>query len=266
LNKEINTLTAIKSALIAGRKILEIYNNPNSDFEIERKSDNSPLTIADKISHKVIVENLTEIGLPILSEEGKSIAYETRKKWKQFWLVDPIDGTKEFINKNGEFTINIALIEDGRPIFGVIYVPVLGVLYWGIVGEGAYKVKIFKIPKSLDELYKVAIKLPITKQRDTYKVVASRSFMNEDTKNFIEKLRKNNPNLELVSRGSSLKICMVAEGEADIYPRFGPTMEWDTAAGQAIANAAGMQVTLIDQKTELIYNKENLLNPYFIVS
>jgi 3'(2'), 5'-bisphosphate nucleotidase len=260
----IKYFTAIQAAVKAGLKILEIYNNPNSDFEIERKSDDSPLTIADKVSHQVIVENLEKIGLPILSEEGKNIAYETRKKWNKFWLIDPIDGTKEFIKKNGEFTINIALIEDNKAVFGVIYVPVSGDLYWGIVGEGAYKVNVSKKPKSLDDLCKEAIKLPITNQRNIYKVVASRSFMNNDTKQFIEKLKEEHPNLEMVSKGSSLKICMVAEGEADIYPRFGPTMEWDTAAGNAIVCAAGKEVTLTNGTT-LLYNKENLLNPYFIV-
>ncbi len=260
-----NILYAIQAAIKAGQEILKIYDDPNADFSIEKKADQSPLTIADRISHNVISEWLRQTNIPVLSEEGKDIPYAERSQWKQFWLVDPIDGTKEFIKKNGEFTVNIALIENNLPIAGVIYVPVKEDLYWGLVGQGAWKIKTNQLPESLDELTQQAQQLPIEQSRTNYRVVGSRSFMTAETENFINQLRIQYPDLEIVSKGSSLKICMVAEGEADIYPRFGPTMEWDTAAGQALAMAAGKQVNLTDKQTPLSYNKENLLNPFFIV-
>lgn len=258
-------LTAIQAAIKAGLEILAIYNDPDADFSIEKKADNSPLTIADKISHRVIVEMLQPTGMPILSEEGRNIPYEERKHWQTFWLVDPIDGTKEFIKRNGEFTVNIALITDNQPRFGVIYVPVKQELYWGITEEGAWKMVTGKLPDSLEQITAQAISLPANNGNRPYRVVGSRSFMNEETKQFIEQLKTKHPGLEIVSKGSSLKICMVAEGEADIYPRFGPSKEWDTAAGHAIALTSGKNITLTDQSTPLSYNKENLLNPFFIV-
>ncbi len=252
------TTTAIKAAIGAGEKILAIYNDPNSDFEVERKADNSPLTKADKAAHIEIVKHLEPLGVPILSEEGRNIPYDERKGWSRLWIVDPLDGTKEFISKNGEFTVNIALVEDGAPIFGVIYVPVTGELYYGEAGKGAYKVIDSK-----------EVSLPIapksTSKEDAYTVVASRSHLSAETSAFIDSLRSEHPNIEMVSKGSSLKICMVAEGVADIYPRFAPTMEWDTAAGDAILRAAGGGLTLSDgSQRALAYNKEDLLNPYFI--
>ena len=259
-------LTAIQAAIKAGQEILTIYNDPQADFSIERKADNSPLTIADKVSHQVIVSQLEGTGVPILSEEGRDIPYPERRHWDTFWLVDPIDGTKEFIKRNGEFTVNIALIQGDKPIFGVIYVPVKHELYWGIVGDGAWKTTTVDLPDSLEQLTEQSEKLPSADQNNRpYRVVGSRSFMNDETRQFIEQMKAQHPNLDIVSKGSSLKICMVAEGEADIYPRFGPTMEWDTAAGHAIAKAAGKNITLTDQRTPLAYNKENLLNPFFIV-
>ncbi len=261
-----NILAAIQAAIEAGHKILEIYNDPNADFSVEKKADNSPLTIADKISHKHIVRKLKTTGISILSEEGRDIPYEERSTWNRFWLVDPIDGTKEFIKKNGEFTVNIALIENNNPVVGVVYVPVKTELYWALVGEGAWKVRATEIPENLDDITEKAKRLPIIdRERSVFRVVGSRSFLNAETEHFVDKLRENHPDLEVVSKGSSLKICMVAEGDADIYPRFGPTMEWDTAAGHAIVNAAGKRITLVDQEIQLKYNKENLLNPSFIV-
>ncbi|MEQ8628951.1 MAG: 3'(2'),5'-bisphosphate nucleotidase CysQ [Ekhidna sp.] len=243
--------TAKKAALAAGAEILRIYES--SDFSIEAKADDSPLTLADKAAHNKIVSYLEETELPILSEEGRDIPYKERKNWEYFWLVDPLDGTKEFIKKNGEFTVNIALIHMGKPIMGVVYPPVLGEMFWGVKEKGAFKEKNGKVEKinttkkSLDE--------------SGLRVVASRSHMSKETEEFVSRLDKP----EVVSRGSSLKFLLVASGEADVYPRFGPTMEWDTAAAHAIVSEAGGNVTLEDQSTPLSYNKMNLLNPYFIV-
>lgn len=251
---------AINASLIAGKSILEVYKNEKIDSDL--KSDLSPLTLADKNSHDEIVKILEKTGLPILSEEGKNISFEERKNWKMFWLVDPLDGTKEFIKKNGDFTVNIALIEDNKPVLGVIYVPVTKEIYFAAKGRGAFISKL----KSEEEFnYNTAIKLPIKIKRDSYVIVASRSHLNDETKEYISKIEQKKENVELLSRGSSLKICMVAEGKADIYPRFGPTMEWDVAAGHAIAIEAGCSFTQSDEQTPIKYNKENLLNPYFIV-
>jgi 3'(2'), 5'-bisphosphate nucleotidase len=255
---------AIKSAITAGDEILEIYNDPNQDFSIEKKSDNSPLTIADKRSHQVIMENLRETSLPVLSEEGREIPYEERKNWDCFWLIDPLDGTKEFIKKNDEFTVNIALIENGRSVLGVVYVPVINELYFASPETGSRKFKGF-FSKDLTTLYDKSFSLPIENKRRNYTVVASLSHMSAETEKFIEKLQERQGKVEVISKGSSVKICLVAEGAADIYPRFGPTMEWDTAAGHAIAKHAGRNIYLTDEVTELVYNKENLLNPWFAV-
>ena len=178
--------------------------------------------------------------MPILSEEGKHLPFDERKKWQQFWLVDPLDGTKEFIKKNGEFTVNIALINHGEPVAGIIYVPVTDVLYVGIKKQGAFKLKSTNdFNASVKDLRKKAINLPEIKNDNPYKVVASRSHLSAETSAFIEKMKKHHSDIQIVSRGSSLKLCLIAEGEADIYPRFAPTMEWDTGAGHAIVNAAG---------------------------
>lgn len=244
---------AIKAAILAGERIMEIYSDPSSDFEIERKADNSPLTKADKAAHNQIVELLSPLNIPILSEEGREIPYSERAQWQRLWIVDPLDGTKEFIKRNGEFTVNIALVEDGKPVMGIIYVPVTGDLYYGDSSDGAYKVA-----------GGVTTPLPIKSSRTEYMVVASRSHLSEETLAFVETLKTDHPNIEFLSKGSSLKICMVAEGSANIYPRFAPTMEWDTAAGDAILRAAGGIMTYTDRTTPLNYNKENLLNPHFI--
>ncbi len=255
--------TAIKSSISAGKAILEVYNSDN--FEVEFKSDNSPLTLADRKAHNVIVGYLKKTGIPILSEEGRGIPYEERKNWDQFWLVDPLDGTKEFVKRNGEFTVNIALIENGNPIMGVIYVPVTDVLYVGSSGNGAYRVDKVSNFNTEAEILQVAQKLPIERKDKSYKVVASRSHMSQETEEYVEKLRQEHENVEIVSKGSSLKLCLVAEGNADIYPRFGPTSEWDTAAGHAIVLASGGKVVLAeDENKELMYNKEDILNPFFI--
>lgn len=264
---------AINTSVYAGREIMRIYNDPSQDFGIETKADNSPLTLADKASHECIVKYLEPAGYPILSEEGAQTPYEERKDWHRLWIVDPLDGTKEFIKRNGEFTVNIALIEDGRPILGIIFAPTLGTVYGGIVGWGARRVEGI----NLDQL-----EVPVTQRKEPLtfyslpqqallehmglNVVASRSHMNPETEEYINKLREANSHpVNLMSRGSSLKMCLVAEGSADVYPRFAPTMEWDTAAGDAICRACGKQV--LDYKTglPLTYNKPDLHNPWFIV-
>lgn len=254
---------AIKAALLAGKEILQVYNSDN--FEIEIKSDNSPLTIADKKAHNKIVDILKETEIPILSEEGKDIPYSERRNWDYYWLIDPLDGTKEFIKRNGEFTVNIALIKKDKPIGGVIYVPVTKDLYFGDIENGAFKAVNADSETDFNVVSQFAFPLPFVQETDIFTVVGSRSHMNKETEDFINDLKLKHENLDFVSKGSSLKICMVAEGIADIYPRFAPTMEWDTAAGHAIAISSGCKVTLTDKETPMVYNKEDLLNQWFII-
>lgn len=258
-------VTAINAAIAGGVEILEVYNN--EETQVELKDDNSPLTQADNRSNDAIEARLADTNIPILSEEGKSIAYSERSNWNTLWVVDPLDGTKEFIKRNGEFTVNIALVKNGEPILGVIYVPVAKDLYFAAQGLGSYKigrVGSYTEVENLEGISNAAKKLPIEQKR-AFTVVGSRSHMNDETKAFIEKLEAEHGEAEILSRGSSLKICMVAEGNADVYPRFAPTMEWDTAAGHAIAKYAGFEMTLHDSNQPLRYNKEDLLNPWFIV-
>lgn len=257
-----NLKTAIKAALEAGTEILKIYDT--ADFGVEIKSDNSPLTIADKKAHLVISGYLEKTGIPILSEEGRDIPYEDRKDWEYLWIVDPLDGTKEFIKRNGEFTVNIALVKGQSPILGVVYAPLRKLFYFALDQIGAFRLNQLE-PFDEDNFMEHSIALPNIKTRESYTVVGSRSHMNEDTIAYIEKLRKIHGEVKMISSGSALKLCQVAEGSADIYPRFAPTMEWDTAAGQAVVEASGGRVTFIDEVNPLVYNKENLLNPYFIV-
>lgn len=257
--------TAIIAALHAGEEILKIYDDPCSDFEIEQKADHSPLTIADRKSNEVIMAYLNNTCFPIISEENKAIDYSIRCQWETVWIVDPLDGTKEFIKRNGEFTVNIALVKNGVPELGVIYIPVKRTLYYGTMENGAYKAVNISSATSLQEIAKQATTLPQSHPHQGCIVVASRSHMNAETEDFIDRLQKKYSPVELTSIGSSIKICLVAEGSADVYPRFAPTMEWDTAAGHAIAKAAGKELYRQDEKTPLVYNKENLLNPWFIV-
>jgi 3'(2'), 5'-bisphosphate nucleotidase len=251
-NLDIPLELAIEASRKGSQEILRVYNS--ADFGIESKGDNSPLTLADKKAHDAISEILKTSGLPILSEEGKDIPYSVRKDWTQFWMVDPLDGTKEFIKRNGEFTVNIALIENQVPVLGVVAVPVTGEIYYGAKGLGAFKI--------VDgQTYPLKKKENIDIAASGIRVVASRSHLNEVTQQFIDKLK----NPQLVSKGSSLKFMMLADGLADIYPRFAPTMEWDTAAAHAVVNQLGIQVIQQGAKSELKYNKENLLNPGFVV-
>lgn len=258
---------AIRAAADAGKLIMDIYTDPEADFGIERKADNSPLTRADKAAHELISNVLSVTPFPVLSEEGQEIPYLERKKWNTLWIVDPLDGTKEFIKKNGEFTVNIALVEKGVPVLGVIYVPVRKEMYFSIDSMGAFKIAGIDSTNqpSMDEMMQNAVRLPMSLGHQGIVVVASRSHQTEETTSFIENLRKQGQPVTLISSGSSLKICLVAEGTADIYPRFAPTMEWDTAAGHAIARAAGCEIYHVDGKTPLRYNKEHLLNPWFLV-
>ena len=236
----------------AGNSIMQIYKQ---GFDVEYKQDSSPLTLADKKANDIIKDGLNQlsVNLPILSEEGKDIPYEDRKYWEYFWLVDPLDGTKEFVKKNGEFSVNIALIHKDSPVLGVVYAPALDVCYWAKQDEGAFKDG-QRLPLKTKE------------QRKTYKIVASRSHMSVETQAFIDAITTNKEK-ELVSIGSSLKICLVAEGEADIYPRLGPTMEWDTAAAHAIVLESNMNLRQYknDKCSKHLYNKKSLLNGSFIL-
>lgn len=258
----------------AGRAILEVYN---SDFAVEQKDDKSPLTLADRRSHEIIAGKLASLHafkLPILSEEGRTMSYEERKVWDTFWLVDPLDGTKEFVKRNGEFTVNIALIQNGCPLLGVIYIPVKDIFYFAAEGLGAYSLELCnaEIPTSIEDLLKISSRLPLVplssglaSHLSHVTVIGSRSHMSPETEQFINTLKARYQEVDFLAAGSSLKFCLVAEGKADVYPRFGPTMEWDTAAGQAIVEQAGGRVLRAGSQEPLSYNKENLLNPSFIV-
>ena len=255
----------IQTAILAGSKIIQVYN---TDFSVENKADESPLTMADKKAHEAIVEALTELypAIPVLSEEGTEIPYSERKQWEYFWLVDPLDGTKEFVKRNGEFTVNIALIHQGYPVLGVIYAPILDRIYFAKKGLGSYMSSNAKEMKLTDDLALIsqAEKLPTTLQI-TNAVVASRSHMSTETEAYIQKVSERYGELTITTAGSSLKLCLVAEGTADVYPRFAPTMEWDTAAGQAIVEQSGGKVIEAKTGDRVRYNKESLLNPFFIV-
>lgn len=261
-------IDAIDAALLAGEEIMGIYDNPQSDFGIEHKADNSPLTMADKKAHAIIAHRLASTPYPLLSEEGKLLPYTERQKWTDLWIVDPLDGTKEFIKRNGEFTVNIALIHQDAPAMGIIYVPVKHVLYFAAQDLGAFrKDDIVSLNgQTLEDLLRTATRLPDTdKRHNNLIVVASRSHLTTETQTYINDLKEQYNDVVLASSGSSLKICMVAEGMADVYPRFAPTMEWDTAAGHAIVRATGGEIWQAQENVPLRYNKENLLNPWFIV-
>ena len=254
---------AINASIKGGHAIMEVYA---SDFSVEHKDDKSPLTLADKNCNEVIENHLKGTDIPFLSEEGTKISYEDRKNWEYSWLVDPLDGTKEFVKRNGEFTVNIALIHNGNPIMGVIYVPVKEELYFSLEGLGSYKINQNSVIEDLEALIALSDTLPIDYNRDNYVVVGSRSHMSPETETFFEEKKKEHGNVEVMAVGSSLKLCMVAEGKADAYPRYAPTMEWDTGAGHAIAKFAGFSVKQYNSSEDVVYNKEDLLNPWFLVS
>ena len=245
---------ALDAAVLAGEKIMKVYNS-SEHIDFESKTDNSPLTLADKKSHDTIVSMLKKTETHIISEESESIDYQIRKKWKEYWLIDPLDGTKEFIKKNGEFTVNIALIKNNSPFIGIVYCPVKKILYWNDSKKNVFKKIIGKEKKRLNKRKKV------DQGKKNLRVIVSRSHLNENTTQYIKKL--NAP--QLISCGSSLKFLYIADNKADIYPRFGPTMEWDTAAAHSILKALDIVVTNLEDKKELSYNKKNLLNPYFLI-
>lgn len=255
--------TAINASIEGGHAIMKVYA---SEFSVEHKDDQSPLTLADKNCNEVIESFLKNTHIPILSEEGDKIPYLERKDWEYSWLIDPLDGTKEFIKRNGEFTVNIALIHKGHPVMGVIYVPVKEDLYFALDGMGSYK-KSFCVDTidDLENLISLSCSLPIKSERDSYIIVGSRSHMTKETEMFFEKKKQEHGNVEVMAVGSSLKLCMVAEGKADSYPRYAPTMEWDTAAGDAICRMAGFRVLQYNSDKPVEYNKEDLLNPWFLV-
>lgn len=256
---------AIQAALEAGDVIMKVYD---TTFSVELKDDKSPLTEADKQANFIINTHLRPTEIPIISEENKQTDYSVRKKWNNCWVVDPVDGTKEFIKRNGEFTVNIAFVENQRPILGVIYVPATKTLYFGdVTNQKACKIVLNSHGTTIEEVLSSAMLMqPKKPYLNTLKIVGSRSHMNQETMDFMENIKSEGKDVEIVSKGSSLKFCLLAEGEADVYPRFAPTMEWDTAAGQAICNALGISVISKDTDQSLLYNKENLLNPWFIAS
>jgi len=263
---------AIQAAVAAGNVILDVYE---SDFAVSVKDDKSPLTEADKRSHAIIAKQLSTSVYPILSEEGRNIPFAERRDWETLWIVDPLDGTKEFIKRNGEFTVNIALVRGGRPIAGVIYVPVQDTLYFASTENGAYRLQeprfIAKLADleakiSLYDIINASTPLPCHHEAAMpYTIVGSRSHASPELQQFVEEQKQIHPDLQFLAAGSSLKFCLVAEGRAHIYPRLGPTMEWDTAAGQAVVESAGAQVLRWNSTDPLTYNKEALLNPWFVV-
>ena len=244
------------AALEAGGTIMQIYIS--DDFGLSLKPDESPLTKADHDAHEVISRHLATSGLPILSEEGKQLPAELRQQWEWYWLVDPLDGTKEFLKRNGEFTVNIALMHRNKPVAGLIYAPVLGSLYFGSAATGVYKeemgvkTQLVPLPRryTLEDLH----------QKPDLTIVASRTHLSPKTEEFMHRF----PGASTSSMGSSLKFMLLAEGKADLYPRFAPTMEWDTAAAHALLNALNRGIYLPDLQQELTYNKEDLYNPDFI--
>jgi 3'(2'), 5'-bisphosphate nucleotidase len=266
-------LTTLLAAKRAGEAILDVYG---SDFAVEQKDDKSPLTLADKRSHEIIMDVLEQAitvnncTVPVLSEEGRGIPFDERKEWEYFWLVDPLDGTKEFVKRNGEFTVNIALIQKHKPVLGIIYIPVKDVFYFAAINFGTYKLENSENLTdnlSIKELLDKSQRLPLTNNnKSSLTVIGSRSHTSEEFSGFVKQLNEKYGKVEFIYSGSSLKLCLVAEGRADVYPRFGPTMEWDTAAGQAIVEQAEGRVMDIQTREPLRYNKEDLLNPFFIVS
>ena len=246
----------MNTAREAGAAILKVYE---TDFEVESKDDTSPLTEADIRSHRIITARLAERypDTPLLSEESSEQAsYDTRRHWKSYFLIDPLDGTKEFVKRNGQFTVNIALVEDGRPTAGVVYAPVLDWMYCGSERDGAFK---SEGDGQLERLRPIGPAAP-----GKLTIVGSRSHPSPEMEVFVKEQREAHGDVEFIAMGSSLKLCIIAEGKADVYPRFGPTMEWDTAAADAVVRAAGRRVTKHDSDDDLPYNKENLLNGWFV--
>lgn len=260
---------AIVAAVEAGKEILSVYD---TNFSVEYKEDHTPLTLADQMASNRIIELLSPENIPVLSEEGEHFSYETRRHLSHLWVVDPLDGTKEFVKRNGEFTVNIALVENKKPILGVIYSPVFRDLYFAARGLGSFKIDRHTFIDLLEnlagttfqQLLEKAQRLPIIGERNGYIVVGSRSHMSSETYTHLANLRLHYPKVEMVNTGSSIKMCWVAEGIADEYPRFGPTMEWDTAAGQAILENAGCELIDVMTNKAMEYNRPELRNNWFV--
>ena len=255
---------ALEAALEAGKRILAIYG---TDFDVEFKEDCSPLTAADRAAHAVIADLLAPCGIALLSEEGAEIDAAERATWSSCWIVDPLDGTKEFVKRNGEFTVNIALVRHGVPVLGVIFAPVPDLLFFGAADLGAYQLRgaLREDPRQIADLSTPSLeRLPLGSSPPAFTVVGSRSHASAQTDAFVAALRVEHPELTIASSGSSLKLCLIAAAQAHVYPRFSPTMEWDIAAGQAIVEAAGGQVLDAGTGRALTYNKTDLHNPFFV--
>lgn len=261
---------AITAAIRAGKAITDIYNS--ADFGVEMKADDSPLTLADKAAHEIIASELSVTKIPVLSEEdAKNHSYSERRSWKQCWIVDPLDGTKEFIKRNGEFTVNIALAEEGKVTMGIVYVPVTKTLYYGTVAEGeAFTTGVMEDPERVleqwgsREMWRSDLNIPLQPLPATFTIVGSRSHASPETEAYVNDQRRMHGEVDFVAAGSSLKFCLLAEGKAHSYPRFAPTMEWDTAAGQAVLEAAGGKVLCWPSKDPMRYNREELRNGWFL--
>ena len=259
----------IAAALQAGKEILKIYE---TDFFVQTKSDNTPVTQADKAASDTIIKLLAETGIPVISEEEAILAFEVRKNWERVWLVDPLDGTKEFVKRNGEFTVNIGLVENGKPVIGVIYSPVFKEIYFAAIDLGSFKVKQHDVIAILNnenanvikELLKQAVKLPLQQLPKKYTIIASRSHLSKELNKHIDQLKNLYGEVDTINVGSSIKQCWVAEGKANEYLRLGTTMEWDTAAGQCILEQAGCALIDLETNLPMRYNKENLKNSFFI--
>lgn len=257
MTQSIDINSIIQIARDAGDEILKVYG---TEFSVDTKEDKSPLTEADRRGNEVIVNALESqfAEIPIISEETQTVSYDERKNWEYFWLVDPLDGTKEFIKRNGEFTVNIALVHKGTPVLGVVFQPVGNRLYYASKDDGAWFSENNGPASPMKGGDHYSSKSKVT-------VVASRSHRTKEVDEFVAQLQSQGKEVEFLSAGSSLKLCLVAQGKADVYPRLGPTMEWDTGAAHAIALEAGRRVIAADSGNPLTYNKENLLNPFFFV-
>lgn len=252
---------AIEASILAGVEIMKIYQA--EDFGVEYKEDNSPVTIADKLASKKIVEVLKETPVPILSEEEIIAPYSERKSWNKLWIVDPLDGTKEFIKRNGEFCVNIAYVENEKPVFGVIYIPVTKELFYGGKSIGAFKIE--NVTEYNANLLENEVNLPTHKNENKIIITGSRSHGDERSVEFYNEIKSKHSNVEFLKVGSAIKFCRVAEGKVDYYPRFHPCMEWDTASGHAIVQGMGKDVVNAHTNSPLMYNKEDLYSPHFIL-
>ncbi|MCE3226281.1 MAG: 3(2),5-bisphosphate nucleotidase [Bacteroidetes bacterium] len=260
---------AIEAAVKAGEEILKIYE---TDFKVEIKSDSTPVTKADQAASKSIIADLAKTNIPVLSEEDEHFSYENRKQWNSIWIVDPLDGTKEFVKRNGEFTVNIALIENNKPVIGVIYSPTFRYLYYALNKNGSYKINAHDVMSEMNSgnfsvrnLIAKAKQLPLQNYPDAYTIVASRSHLSKQISERVAKAKLHHNSVDIINTGSSIKFCLIAEGLAHEYPRYGPTMEWDTAAGQCIVEEAGGTVLDLGTNEPMTYNRKELRNNDFIV-